>query len=75
MSAGFDAHRDDDLGHLNLTEDDFGWLTQKIVLVAERHAQGRIVSVLEGGYCLDSLAVSVKAHLNALVSANRFAQN
>ena len=75
LSAGFDAHRDDDLGHLNLTEDDFGWLTQKIVLVAERHAQGRIVSVLEGGYCLDSLAVSVKAHLNALVSANRFAQN
>lgn len=72
ISAGFDAHRDDELGHLNLTEDDFGWLTHKIMLVAERHADGRVVSLLEGGYNPNSLAASVKAHLGCLVNASRF---
>lgn len=72
LSAGFDAHKDDDLSHICLTEDDFEWLTQKIMLIANRHAQGRIVSVLEGGYHLTSLASSVKAHLGCLVRASRF---
>lgn len=74
ISAGFDAHRDDKLGHLNLTEDDFAWLTHKIMLVAERHADGRIVSLLEGGYNPDSLSMSVKAHLSCLVNASRFSR-
>ncbi|SOD64912.1 histone deacetylase family protein [Alysiella filiformis] len=72
LSAGFDAHEKDALGHLNLQDDDFAWLTEKIMLVAQRHAQGRIVSVLEGGYNLNSLASGVKAHLASLVSASRF---
>ncbi|URD67646.1 histone deacetylase family protein [Conchiformibius steedae DSM 2580] len=72
LSAGFDAHRDDDIGHLCLTEADFAWLTRKIVLIAERHAQGRIVSVLEGGYYLPSLAASAKAHIGALIQARGF---
>lgn len=69
LSAGFDAHQLDEIGHLCLTEADFAWLTRKIVLVAERHTQGRIVSVLEGGYNLASLAPSVKAHIASLVGA------
>lgn len=72
ISAGFDAHYADSLGHLKLNEDDFAWLTHKIMLVAERYADGRVVSLLEGGYNPDSLAASVKAHLSCLVNANRF---
>ncbi|SCK49924.1 Acetoin utilization deacetylase AcuC [Variovorax sp. HW608] len=66
VSAGFDAHRDDDLGQLRLNENDFGWITGRIVDVARRHAQGRIVSMLEGGYSLDALARSVEEHLRVL---------
>jgi len=66
VSAGFDAHRDDDLGQLGLVEADYRWLTERIKDVAERHAQGRIVSCLEGGYALDALARSVEAHLRVL---------
>lgn len=72
LSAGFDAHRDDHLGHLNLTEADFEWLTKKVMLVANRHAKGRIVSILEGGYALPSLASSAKAHIACLVKASPF---
>lgn len=71
-SAGFDAHRNDPLGHLNLDEADFEWLTKKIMLIANRHAKGRIVSILEGGYQLASLAASAKAHIACLVKASRF---
>lgn len=71
-SAGFDAHRNDPLGHLNLSEDDFEWLTKKVMLLANRYAGGRIVSVLEGGYNPRSLAKSVKAHLSCLVKASPF---
>lgn len=71
-SAGFDAHKNDPLGHLNLTEDDFEWLTKKIMLLANRYASGRIVSILEGGYNPRSLAKSVKAHLSCLVKASPF---
>jgi acetoin utilization deacetylase AcuC-like enzyme len=66
ISAGFDSHRDDDMGQLGLTEQDFVWLTQRIKDVARQHAQGRIVSCLEGGYHLESLARSVEAHVRAL---------
>jgi acetoin utilization deacetylase AcuC-like enzyme len=66
ISAGFDAHRDDDLGQMGLVEQDFAWITERIKTVADRHAQGRIVSCLEGGYNLDALARSVEAHLRVL---------
>ncbi|MFG6490395.1 histone deacetylase family protein [Roseateles sp. BYS78W] len=66
ISAGFDAHREDDLGQLGLVEADYEWITLRIKDVAARHAQGRIVSVLEGGYNLHALARSVGVHLRAL---------
>jgi acetoin utilization deacetylase AcuC-like enzyme len=66
VSAGFDAHRDDDLGQLGLTEQDYAWITTRIKDVAKRHAGGRIVSSLEGGYNLDALARSVEAHIRVL---------
>ncbi len=66
ISAGFDAHREDDLGQLGLVEADYEWITQRLMSVAERHAQGRIVSCLEGGYNLSALARSVAAHLRVL---------
>jgi acetoin utilization deacetylase AcuC-like enzyme len=69
VSAGFDAHRDDDLGQLGLVEADYEWITLRIRDLAERHAGGRIVSCLEGGYDLRALACSVAAHLRVLASA------
>jgi acetoin utilization deacetylase AcuC-like enzyme len=66
ISAGFDAHRDDELGHMALVESDYAWITQRIKEVAQRHARGRIVSCLEGGYQLDALARSVEAHVRVL---------
>ncbi|HPO19048.1 MAG TPA: histone deacetylase family protein, partial [Rubrivivax sp.] len=66
VSAGFDAHREDELGQLGLIEADYEWITARLVALAERHAQGRIVSCLEGGYSLSALARSVAAHLRVL---------
>jgi acetoin utilization deacetylase AcuC-like enzyme len=66
ISAGFDAHREDDLGQLGLVEQDYAWITQRIKDVARRHAKGRIVSCLEGGYNLSALGRSVEAHLRVL---------
>ncbi len=66
ISAGFDAHREDQLGQLGLVEADYAWITRRLVGVAERHAQGRIVSCLEGGYALSALARSVAVHLRVL---------
>jgi acetoin utilization deacetylase AcuC-like enzyme len=66
VSAGFDAHREDDLAMLKLTEADYAWVTQVIRSAAEKHAGGRIVSVLEGGYALHALGRSVAAHLKVL---------
>jgi acetoin utilization deacetylase AcuC-like enzyme len=66
VSAGFDAHREDDLGQLGLVEADYEWITRRLVEVAGRHAEGRIVSCLEGGYSLSALARSVAAHLRVL---------
>ena len=69
ISAGFDAHRDDDMGQMGLVENDYAWITERIKEVAQRHAQGRIVSCLEGGYDLGALARSVEAHLRVLADA------
>ena len=66
VSAGFDAHRDDDLAMLNLVEADYAWVTERIKEVAGRTAGGRIVSVLEGGYALHALGRSVATHLKVL---------
>ena len=70
VSAGFDAHREDPLANLQLTDADFGWVTQKLMAVAARHAQGRIVSTLEGGYALSALGRSAIAHIGALAGAH-----
>jgi acetoin utilization deacetylase AcuC-like enzyme len=67
ISAGFDAHMRDPLANINLKEDDFVWATQKLMDVADRHAGGRIVSVLEGGYDLQALGNSVAAHVETLM--------
>jgi acetoin utilization deacetylase AcuC-like enzyme len=69
ISAGFDAHRDDGLGQLGLVEADYTWMTERIKAVADKHAKGRIVSCLEGGYNLSALARSVAAHLRVLTGA------
>jgi acetoin utilization deacetylase AcuC-like enzyme len=69
ISAGFDAHRRDPLAALNLEEDDYAWITSAIATIARRHAKGRIVSTLEGGYDLQALAASSAAHVNALMAA------
>jgi len=66
ISAGFDAHRLDPIGPLNLETEDYGTLTQMIQSLARKYAQGRIVSVLEGGYHIEALATSVKSHVEAL---------
>lgn len=67
ISAGFDAHYRDPLANINLEEADFAWATQKIMDVADRHAGGRVVSLLEGGYDLQALGDSVAAHVTALM--------
>ena len=66
ISAGFDAHREDDLGQLGLVEAYYAWITAQIMTLAARHAQGRIVSCLEGGYNLQALGRSVQAHVRTL---------
>jgi acetoin utilization deacetylase AcuC-like enzyme len=67
ISAGFDAHRRDPLANLQLIEPDFAWATQKLMEIADTSAQGRVVSVLEGGYDLEGLANSAAAHVTALM--------
>ena len=66
ISAGFDAHREDDLGQLGLVEADYTWMTQQIKAIARKYSKGRIVSSLEGGYNLDALGRSVEAHVRCL---------
>ena len=67
VSAGFDAHRDDDMSHVSLTDADYRWVSEQIVAVAAESAAGRIISVLEGGYELRSLARCVELHLRAVM--------
>jgi acetoin utilization deacetylase AcuC-like enzyme len=66
ISAGFDAHREDDLGQMGLVEADYAFMTKKLMGLAARHARNRIVSSLEGGYSLSALARSVAAHVRTL---------
>ena len=66
ISAGFDAHREDDLGQMGLTEQDYAWITERLKSVARRHSNGRIVLSLEGGYNLSALGRSVEAHIRVL---------
>ena len=68
ISAGFDAHYSDPLGGFNLTEDDFGELTHIVMQLADAYANGRVVSLLEGGYNLEGLALSALAHVKTLQS-------
>jgi acetoin utilization deacetylase AcuC-like enzyme len=70
ISAGFDAHHRDPLGSLQLAEEDFAWITLKLMEAAEIHCGGRIVSVLEGGYDLQGLGASVGIHVQALMRGN-----
>lgn len=67
ISAGFDAHWRDPLANINLREADFTWATQKLMELADRHAGGRLVSILEGGYDLEGLSKSAAAHVMALM--------
>jgi acetoin utilization deacetylase AcuC-like enzyme len=69
VSAGFDAHRADPLAQLEVETEDFVWLTGELLAIADRHAQGRLVSVLEGGYDLNALAESVATHVQSLMQA------
>lgn len=66
ISAGFDAHREDDMAGLNLTETDYAWVTRQVKTIAEKYAHGRIVSSLEGGYALAALGRSAAAHIRVL---------
>ncbi len=70
ISAGFDGHREDDMSTLALVEADYEWATSKVMEVAHRHAQGRVVSCLEGGYALSALARSAAAHVKVLIGAS-----
>jgi acetoin utilization deacetylase AcuC-like enzyme len=67
ISAGFDAHVEDDMAGLRLTEQDYAWVTTEVKKIADKYAGGRIVSTLEGGYALSALGRSVAAHVNALL--------
>ncbi len=69
ISAGFDAHREDPLAGLKFVEADYAWVTRELVAVAGRHAQGRVVSLLEGGYALSALGRSVAEHVRELLAA------
>ena len=70
FSAGFDAHAEDDMAMLRFTDGDYAWVTDQMKAVAERHAQGRMVSMLEGGYALGALGRSVVQHVRVLAGLN-----
>jgi len=69
ISAGFDAHREDPLAGLKLTENDYAWVTREIAAIANKHGRGRIISTLEGGYALSALGRSVTEHIRELIAA------
>jgi acetoin utilization deacetylase AcuC-like enzyme len=71
FSAGFDAHAEDDMAMLSLTDQDYAWVTREVKAVADRHAGGRVVSMLEGGYALSALGRSVVQHLRVLAGLDR----
>lgn len=67
FSAGFDAHAEDKMGGLAWLDEDYAWITQQVKIIANQHAKGRMVSVLEGGYALDALGRSAVAHVKAMI--------
>lgn len=67
ISAGFDSHQKDPLGGLNFTDDDYYWITRELVKIADEFGEGKVVSILEGGYSLDGLATGSAAHVRALM--------
>jgi acetoin utilization deacetylase AcuC-like enzyme len=67
ISAGFDAHIEDDMSQVSLVDEDYRWVTDQLKTLADKYAQGRIVSVLEGGYALNALGRSAVAHINGLI--------
>jgi acetoin utilization deacetylase AcuC-like enzyme len=67
ISAGFDAHMKDPIGGLRFTDDDFYWITRELIKVAEEFGEGRVVSILEGGYSMEGLATGTAAHVRALM--------
>ncbi len=69
ISAGFDAHREDPLAQIRLETDDFAWITEALLAVARTHCEGRVVSLLEGGYDLEALAASAAVHMRGLMNA------
>jgi len=69
ISAGFDAHRDDDMANLGWVEKDYAWITARLMEIAHKHSHDRVVSVLEGGYSLQALASSVGAHVGVMIGA------
>lgn len=71
VSAGFDAHVDDDMSDVNLTTEGFSWVMEQIVQIAEKHAGGRLISVLEGGYSLERLPELAKNHISILLNGQR----
>jgi acetoin utilization deacetylase AcuC-like enzyme len=71
ISAGFDAHREDDIGGMALVEADYAWMTEQLMQIADQYAKGRIVSCLEGGYNLSALGRSVAAHIKVLAGLDK----
>ncbi len=69
ISAGFDAHKDDPLASIMLDEQDFSWITRELLTIADTHCKSRVVSILEGGYNLESLSKSVGVHVQQLIKA------
>lgn len=67
ISAGFDAHQKDPIGGLNFTDDDYYWVTRELMKIADETAEGRVISVMEGGYSMDALSTAVPAHVRALM--------
>ncbi|MBL4771668.1 MAG: histone deacetylase family protein, partial [Planctomycetes bacterium] len=67
ISAGFDAHLEDEMSQISLTEVDYRWVTDELKVIANKYSQGRIISVLEGGYAHGALGRSVVAHINGLI--------
>jgi acetoin utilization deacetylase AcuC-like enzyme len=70
FSAGFDAHIEDDMAMLRFTDADYAWVTEQVKGVADRHAKGRMVSMLEGGYALSALGRSAVQHIKVLAGLN-----
>jgi acetoin utilization deacetylase AcuC-like enzyme len=69
VSAGFDAHIDDDMADINLSTDGFTWIMKRLVTMSEKYAEGRIISVLEGGYCINRLPELLRNHVKILLGS------